>query len=121
MKKMIKRIMCLSLSMFMLCACDGNKDDDKIIPVTRHVNEEIFGTDVSFTMYKSSSIKKIFPQVQRYLKKLHYLLDRERLYDDINNLATINLNYGNGQEIVVDELLYDALKLGVELTELTNG
>jgi len=121
MKKMIKRIMCLSLSMFMLCACNNNNEDDKIVPVTRHVNEEIFGTDVSFTMYNSSSIKKVFPQVQKYLKKLHYLLDRERLYADVNNLATINLNYGSGEEIMVDELLYDALKLGVELTKLTDG
>lgn len=120
---MIKRIICLCLSLFMLCSCFESKsnDNDEIVPVTRHVDEEIFGTDVSFTMYNSKSIKKIFPDVQRYLKKLYYLLDREHLYDEMNNLATININYGSGEEIVVDPLLYNALKLGVELTILTDG
>jgi len=121
-KKLLKKLLYICLGTSVLIGCGNKKDkDDSITPVTKHVNEEIFGTDVSFTMYNKSEIKKIFPDVQEYLKKLHYLLDRESLYAGVTNLASINQKYGSGEEIEVDPLLYDALKLGVELTKITDG
>ena len=60
-------------------------------------------------------------KVEEYLKKTYYLLDKEMFYNGVINLATINSKYGSGEEIVVDSILYNALKLGVELTIITDG
>ena len=122
MKVTFKRLLYIFLSVTVLTGCSCKKEEETgIIPQTKHVCEEIFGTDVSFTMYNKKALKKVFPKVEEYLKKAYYLLDREMFYDGVINLATINSKYGSGEEIVVDPILYDALKLGVELSILTDG
>ena len=121
-KVTFKKLLYIFLSIIVLTGCSCKKEEETgIIPQTKHVSEEIFGTDVSFTMYNKKELKKVFPKVEEFLKKAYYSLDREMFYDGVNNLATINSNYGSGQEIVVDRVLYDALKLGVELSILTDG
>lgn len=123
MKVTFKRLIYMLLCLVVVsgCSCTKKEEDDGIVPYTKHVSEEIFGTDVSFTMYNKKELKKIFPKVEEYLKKAYYLLDKEMFYNGVINLATINSKYGSGEEIVVDPILYNALKLGVELTLITDG
>lgn len=65
---------------------------------------------------------KIIETVQLY----HIYFDSNYKYlnnlnQEINNLYTINQSYGKGDFIPVSEPLFDALKLGVEFTKLTDG
>jgi len=116
-KKLLRKISIIIISICFITGCKSK--DTTIKPVRKYM--EAFGTMITFTMYDSKEINKVFPKLENYLENLYFLLDREHLYDNLNNLATINQNYGNGQEIVVDSLLIEALELSVELMKLTDG
>ncbi len=117
MKKFFNKLNTLFISLCLICGCSSKNETIK--PIRKYM--EAFGTMITFTMYDNKEIKKIFPKLEKYLENIYFLLDREHLYNDLNNLATINQNYGNGQEIIVDELLIEALELSIELMKLTNG
>lgn len=117
MKKLLNKISVLVISICMVTGCKSK--DTTIKPIRKYM--EAFGTMITFTMYDSDEIKKVFPKLEKYVENLYFLLDREHLYKDLNNLATINQNYGNEQEIEVDPILIEALELSIELMKLTDG
>lgn len=117
MKKFFNKLTIILISTCLICGCKSKETTIK--PVKKYM--EAFGTMITFTMYDQKEIKKVFPKLQDYLENIYFLLDREHLYEGMNNLATINQSYGTGQKVVADELLIEALELSIELMKLTNG
>lgn len=78
-------------------------------------------TITSLNMYNKDQLNEVYPQFKEMITNLSKEVDRYHIYKDINNLKAINDSCGTGLEIVVSESLFEILKLGVDLTKLTEG
>lgn len=120
MKKILLKLISFCCVLTLLVGCNSNTTKTKKgDPVSKWM--EAFATNVQLLMYDEAELNKVSPKAKDYLNNIYHLLDKEESYEGLVNLKTINSLYGNENEIVVDEILYDALKLGVELTVLTDG
>lgn len=86
-----------------------------------------FDTEIFVLVYDFDKSKKenILRALDEEITYDHILFDRHYNYSlngkMVNNLKTINDSYNTNQTIKVDPKLFDILKLGVELTTLTEG
>lgn len=89
-----------------------------------------FGTYTYFVSYlyenEKNEYNKVLSYVEDYLIRLSVCYDMNSLYVDSNgdivkNLAYLNMNYGVDSYIELEKETYDLLKIGFELTKITNG
>lgn len=87
---------------------------------------EPFGTSqMTIVGYSEKKVYAIEEEYYKLVNKYHSLLDRHYYYFDgenlINNIKVINDSYGSGDSIVVDQIIIDVLKTGIEYSKLSNG
>lgn len=96
-----------------------SKDRDKTYQV------EPFGTSQMTLVGYNKKIYDVEDKYNELIVKYHSLLDRNYYYKEngefINNIKVINDSYGSGDSIVVDAIIIDILKKGIEYTKLSNG
>jgi len=96
-------------------------DSDQIYRV------EPFGTSQMMLVgYNEKKVYGIEDEYNELVAKYHSLLDRNYYYKNedgsfINNIKVINDSYGSGNSVVVDKIIIDILKEGIEYTKLSNG
>lgn len=137
-KKRLFSLLILSLS---LTSCsDISGSWITIIPnkqIITYVNTSVdpFNTVMSLRYFSNddnpleqSKIDEITDLYTNEVNRLHKMFDRHYYYyqdetktNYLTNLRTVNVSYGKNQEITVQEELYNLLKKGVELFELTDG
>lgn len=116
----------------------GFNEKDDYIPCLIEDNEIIktpkviypFNTMVLFKSYILDSEKneytKLIDDASAYLKRLSVCFDRHNLYVNKNNelvknLAYLNMNYGVDSYVELEKETYELLKIGYDLTRLTDG
>lgn len=133
------------LSCFCLCACNDNSSWFYQDYYTSSLGQgsskyKIFayqnGSSIFTKPFNTDTLMRLYQHDTRFDSKnkdflndnyqyLHALFDNNYDYTfdgvSINNLKTINDNYGNGKFITIDQDLYDIMKFGVEMTTLSNG
>lgn len=115
------------LVVFLITSCSNNKRE--ILNLTCQVPGYFYGdefvlpmnTITSLRMYYQDEYDKTKDIYNEKVTSLSKMFDRYHQYDNINNLYTLNSSCGSDTFIEVDKELYDALKLGVELTVFTDG
>ena len=103
-------------------------ENDEIVKKPMITNH--FGTMILIKSYLYESEKNeyeyLLDKIDEKLTRLSVCFDRHSLYVDKNNklvknLAYLNMNYGVDSYIELEKETYDLLKIGYELTILTEG
>jgi thiamine biosynthesis lipoprotein len=83
---------------------------------------EYFDTFSSITIYESDKDKLsgVKSELNSMLQEYDMLLDRYEPHDGITNLYSLNQNAGNGK-VAVDEKLFSAISLGIQMHKMTDG
>lgn len=77
-------------------------------------------TDVYLITVEPNKNEAMLNDFKELIHEYHKLLDSHHDYLDINNLKTINDNYGNGP-VKVDEKLIETIKSSIEISISTGG
>lgn len=87
-----------------------------------------FGTSITMVYYGGGNMKqdKDFESSFTYaFQHYHALFDKNYYYLDkgafVNNVKVLNDSYGTGEEVILDSVLYKALKKAVGFTEASEG
>lgn len=120
MKKIISLLIIIS-SCFVLFACEVKP------PSPSGENSRLYydyfdtwGTLYDFSGASYSEFSVVADEVEKILKEYHELSDIYNVYDDKNNLATLNSKAGEGP-VKLDEKLLDMLEYATEMYYLTGG
>ena len=124
MKKIIL-ILCL-----LLAGCGREKSPVQPEPVSASVSvlydqEKTMllpmNTSVLLTMYDPQQLDQAMPDFEALIHQLHQLFDPDHGFTSINNLYVINQHYGSEDKLLLDPLLFDALKDAIALSVLSEG
>lgn len=93
---------------------------------SNYVMVDPFGTYISLVGYNEKKVYALESEFNALVSKYHSLLDRNYYYKDsdgniINNIKVINDSYGSGNSVLVDDIIVEILKFGVEYTKLSRG
>jgi thiamine biosynthesis lipoprotein len=140
----MKKIGLLIIVLLSLAACNPNKTptgkwenifvDESIIASDGYSYLDPFNT-VMYVRYfvedsKPDEKEKVQQIYTEEVVKLHKLFDRHYTYyvDDknkelglITNVNRINASYGKDTSLIIDEQLFDVIKLGIEYTKISQG
>ena len=78
-------------------------------------------TSVLLTMYDPHQLDQTMPDFEALIHQLHQLFDPDHGFTSINNLYVINQHYGSEDKLLLDPLLFDALKDAIALSVLSEG
>lgn len=126
----MKKILCL-LGILLLCtACNSSKDNTYIpqkkttyLGVITDIDGNMvipLNTDVFIITTDPDNNQEMVDEFTKTIIEYHKLFDSHHLYAGINNLKTINDNYGNGP-IKVDERIIEILNKAIEISIETDG
>lgn len=121
----IKNISILLLSTLLIsCSQSGS------VKVYTHTTSGFFIEDefvfpmntlVNLKMYDQEQLDEVSLEFDNIVTTLSKEVDRYHNYDNITNLKVINDSCGLNQEIKVTDSLFEMLKLGMDLTKITEG
>lgn len=119
----MKKRTLLVLSVLILTGCSK-----QVEPLTGYVDAIIaegrivppFNTMIQCVAYDKDVLDELMLYVDGYSKTLHQDADRKYEYTNVNNVFTINKNYG-GEPIEIDTFLWEMLEISIEMCELTEG
>lgn len=80
-------------------------------------------TYINVKIYSNNSkkVNKAFEEIDKIYNEYHKLTDRYNSYQGITNLYTINNNVLNNEYLEIDEELYNLIKYGINMYNLSNG
>jgi len=80
-------------------------------------------TYINVKIYSNNSkkVNKAFNEIDKIYNEYHKLTDRYNSYQGITNLYTINNNVLNNEYLEIDEELYNLIKYGINMYNLSNG
>lgn len=78
-------------------------------------------TSIILTLYDEKQLNDNIEPFELMIHQLHQLFDPDHRFEAINNLYSINQHYGSNEKITLDPLLFDALKLSIDLAVMSNG
>lgn len=114
MKKLCTAFLIVSL-LFAITSCEKEENS--------RVYFDYFDTWGTLYDYSGSSYKEfctVADEVENILKEYNELADIYNVYEGKNNLATLNMNAGQGP-VPIDEKLIDLIEYGIEIYHITNG
>ena len=132
-----KQTLALSLSLFLLTSCASasktatiNKESYPIYFLTDESGNIIYDEDnlpltplntyVSITTTNDEFRDAMDKDFEDLIRKYHYLLDSHHNFEGVNNIKTINDNYGIGP-VEVDEDIIEILEEAIEISKLSDG
>lgn len=113
------------LSFLFLVSCNKtNFERVNYTAIGEFINDELYlpmNTINTITLYESEKLNELKDDYNDSL--LHYskLIDRNKEFENINNVYTINSNCGNDEFISIDKDLFDLIKFSIEYTKFSEG
>lgn len=126
----MKKVLSTLCILLLLTGCSKQKDNTYIphkkttyLGVISDIENQMvipLNTDVFIITTDNSNAEEMINDFNKTVVEYHKLFDSHHSYANINNIKTINDNYGNGP-IEVDEKIIDILKKAISLSIETNG
>ncbi len=128
MKKIVISLLCISL----FSSCKAIKEE--IIPYddepsysvldTISYNDDFvvpFNTTVKLETLRYADMQELEPIFQDTMQTYGKYFDAFHEYEGLNNIASINNNYGKEEELILNDEIFNIIKEAITLTKLTDG
>ena len=117
----------LMILLFLLLAgCTHNLSDPHSASVSVLFDDQKrmllpLNTTVLLTMYDEQALNEHMPQFEAAIHQYHKYFDPNHEFEGMTNLYTINQHYGDGEKLILDPILFDAINDAIDLTQLSHG
>lgn len=120
----------LLIMTLILYGCTSKEETIELQPVSASVSVLYDGkgemllpmnTSIILTMYDENILNENFYSYEMMIHQLHQLFDPDHGFESVNNLYVINQHYGTEEKVILDPLLFDALKTSIDLAVSSSG